>query len=91
MREAEKGKQAWTGESRRVLDSQPGLAHFRREWLRHDLEAGLSVPAVAVPIALVYAELAAFPPVVASTQASCRSSLTRRVLNTKRREFTTWL
>jgi high affinity sulfate transporter 1 len=45
----------------------PGLANllgYRREWFRHDLVAGLSVAAVAVPVALAYAELAGFPPVV---------------------------
>jgi high affinity sulfate transporter 1 len=45
----------------------PGLARllgYRREWLPHDLVAGLSVAAVAVPIALAYAELAGFQPVV---------------------------
>jgi high affinity sulfate transporter 1 len=45
----------------------PGLAQllaYRREWFRQDFVAGLSVAAVAVPIALAYAELTGFPPVV---------------------------
>lgn len=45
----------------------PGLAmlrEYRREWLRDDIEAGLSVAAVALPVAIAYAELAGFPPVV---------------------------
>ena len=45
----------------------PGLAMlrgYRREWLRTDLAAGLSVAAVALPTAIAYAELAGFPPVV---------------------------
>ena len=45
----------------------PGLAmlrHYRREWLRDDVAAGLSVAAVALPTAIAYAQLAGFPPVV---------------------------
>ncbi len=45
----------------------PGLARFRgyhREWLPADVGAGLSVAAVALPTAIVYAQLAGFPPVV---------------------------
>ena len=45
----------------------PGLASllaYRREWLRHDLAAGISVAAVAAPVAVAYAELAGFSPVV---------------------------
>lgn len=44
----------------------PGLANllgYRRVWFRHDFVAGVSVAAVAVPVALAYAELAGFPPV----------------------------
>ncbi len=37
---------------------------YRLEWLRYDLAAGLSVAAVAVPVAIAYAQLAGFPPVV---------------------------
>jgi hypothetical protein len=46
----------------------PGLAMLcgdRREWLRADLGAGLSVAAVALPTAIASAQLAGFPPVVA--------------------------
>ena len=45
----------------------PGLARlreYRKEWLRDDVAAGLSVAAVALPVAIAYAELAGFPPVV---------------------------
>ncbi len=38
----------------------PGLgnfSHYRREWFSHDLRAGLSVAAVALPVAIAYAEL----------------------------------
>jgi MFS superfamily sulfate permease-like transporter len=38
------------------------LRQYRREWLSHDLIAGLSVAAVQVPTAIAYANLAGFPP-----------------------------
>ncbi len=40
------------------------LRRYRREWLRSDLTAGLSVAAVALPTSIAYAQLAGFPPVV---------------------------
>jgi len=40
------------------------LGAYRREWLRYDVAAGLSVAAVALPVAIAYAQLAGFPPVV---------------------------
>jgi MFS superfamily sulfate permease-like transporter len=40
------------------------LRGYRREWLRDDVAAGLSVAAVALPTAIAYAQLAGFPPVV---------------------------
>ncbi len=45
----------------------PGLAMlyaYNREDLRHDLRAGVSVAAVAVPVGIAYAQLAGFSPVV---------------------------
>lgn len=45
----------------------PGLRQFlnyRREWLRIDLVAGVSVAAVAVPTAIAYAQLIGFDPIV---------------------------
>jgi high affinity sulfate transporter 1 len=45
----------------------PGLAtmlSYRRDDLRHDVAAGLSVAAVAIPVGVAYAELAGFEPVV---------------------------
>lgn len=45
----------------------PGLAMLRgyqHEWLKSDVAAGLSVAAVALPVAIAYAQLAGFPPVV---------------------------
>lgn len=40
------------------------LRHYQREWLSHDVIAGLSVTAVQVPTAIAYAQLAGFPPEV---------------------------
>ncbi|HEX2840856.1 SulP family inorganic anion transporter [Hyphomicrobium sp.] len=45
----------------------PGLAelsHYKRADISADIGAGLSVAAVAIPVALAYAELAGFPPQV---------------------------
>ncbi|HMH77432.1 MAG TPA: SulP family inorganic anion transporter, partial [Candidatus Udaeobacter sp.] len=53
--------------SARLSQIAPGLvmlAGYRREWLRADAAAGLSVAAVALPTAIAYAQLAGFPPVV---------------------------
>jgi len=50
-----------------VLRVAPGLRNllgYRREWLRHDAVAGVSVAAVASPTAIAYAELIGFEPVV---------------------------
>jgi len=63
------GDQTTTGHwpSLTVARIAPGLGlllAYRREWFRHDLVAGVSVAAVAVPIAIAYAQLAGFPPVV---------------------------
>lgn len=44
----------------------PGLSALRRydtTWLRYDLVAGVSVAAVAVPVAIAYSQLAGLPPV----------------------------
>jgi len=51
---------------RRLLSLAPGLASlldYRRAHLKDDLRAGLSVAAVALPVAVAYAELAGFHPV----------------------------
>jgi len=45
----------------------PGLAnllHYRREWFRPDVQAGLSVAAIQIPIAIAYAQIAGLPPQV---------------------------
>jgi high affinity sulfate transporter 1 len=50
-----------------LLRVAPGLVNllgYRREWLRSDAAAGVSVAAVALPTAIAYAELIGFEPVV---------------------------
>ena len=47
----------------RFLPGLAALARYDRAWFRSDLVAGLSVAAVAVPIAIAYAQLAGLPPV----------------------------
>lgn len=45
----------------------PGLAnllHYRAEWFRPDLQAGLSVAAIQIPIAIAYAQIVGLPPQV---------------------------
>jgi high affinity sulfate transporter 1 len=49
----------------RVAPGLPALLNYRfAEDFRHDLVAGLSVAAVALPVAVAYAELAGFDPVI---------------------------
>jgi high affinity sulfate transporter 1 len=50
--------------SRRYVPGLGLLWSYRGDWLRHDLIAGLSVAAVALPTGLAYAELAGFSAVV---------------------------
>ena len=40
------------------------MANYHRDWLRHDLIAGVSVAAVALPTAIAYAEIIGLEPVV---------------------------
>ena len=47
-----------------LLPGSPCFRGYRSEWLRYDVAAGLSVAAVALPVAIAYAQLAGFPPVV---------------------------
>src|SRR5215468_8877664 len=47
-----------------ILPGLRQLRAYRREWLRSDLAAGVSVAAVAVPTAIAYAQLIGFEPVV---------------------------
>jgi high affinity sulfate transporter 1 len=51
----------------KILRFFPGLKNllgYRKEWFRHDLMAGVSVAAVAVPTAIAYAQIIGFEPVV---------------------------
>jgi high affinity sulfate transporter 1 len=44
----------------------PGLRvarHYRREWLPHDLAAGLALTALLIPVGMGYAQVAGLPPV----------------------------
>ena len=57
----------WTDRKALIGRFAPGLSqllHYRREWLRDDLVAGISVAAVAVPTAIAYAQLIGFDPIV---------------------------
>lgn len=45
----------------KILDWMPGiknLSSYQRRWLKYDIRAGLSVAAVAIPVAIAYSELA---------------------------------
>jgi len=48
----------------RFAPGLPALINYRRTNLRHDIIAGVSVAAVALPVGVAYAELAGFDPVV---------------------------
>jgi high affinity sulfate transporter 1 len=48
----------------RFAPGLPALAHYQGKDLPHDLMAGVSVAAVALPVGVAYAQLAGFPPVV---------------------------
>jgi high affinity sulfate transporter 1 len=52
--------------ARKVNKFMPGLAalgSYDRSWFRYDLVAGVSVAAVAIPVAIAYSQLAGVPPV----------------------------
>ncbi len=48
----------------RVAPGLHQLLGYQRNWLSHDLVAGISVAAVAIPTALAYAQIIGFQPVV---------------------------
>lgn len=52
------------GKLSRFAPGLPALLHYRFTDLPHDLIAGLSVAAVALPVGVAYAQLAGFEPVV---------------------------
>ena len=67
----------------------PGLAMLRghrSEWLRYDVVAGLSVAAVALPVAIAYAQPPAFHRrwCVRVDPAACRVQRCRNVASTDR-------
>lgn len=47
----------------RLMPGLAALSRYDRSWLRYDLVAGVSVAAVAVPVAIAYSQLAGLPPV----------------------------
>jgi len=49
---------------RQIAPGLEALSRYERSWLPHDLGAGLSVAAIALPIGIAYAELAGVPIVV---------------------------
>jgi high affinity sulfate transporter 1 len=48
----------------RIMPGLGVLAAYQRDWLRHDLIAGVSVAAVALPTAIAYAQIIGLEPVV---------------------------
>jgi MFS superfamily sulfate permease-like transporter len=48
----------------RVLPGLKNLLQYRWEWFRYDFIAGVAVTAVAVPVAMAYAQIIGFAPVV---------------------------
>ena len=46
----------------RFLPGLAALSRYQRSWLQYDLVAGVSVAAVAMPIAIAYSQLAGVPP-----------------------------
>ena len=53
---------SWLDRLGRIAPGLPALLTYRRADLPHDLVAGLSVAAVALPVGVAYAELAGFTP-----------------------------
>jgi high affinity sulfate transporter 1 len=47
----------------RFMPGLTTLSSYDRSWLRYDLVAGISVAAVAIPVAIAYSQLAGVPPV----------------------------
>lgn len=53
----------WKGRLVRIAPGLANLLDYRPAWFKDDLRAGVSVAAVALPVAVAYAELAGFHPV----------------------------
>lgn len=63
---------------RRLTSVAPGVQillhyHFAKDF-QHDLVAGISVAAVALPVAVAYAQLTGFDPVVGLYSSGSRAS-----------------
>jgi high affinity sulfate transporter 1 len=58
------GTNDWLARLSRVAPGLPALVRYRRGDFPHDLVAGLSVAAVALPVGVAYAQLAGFGPEV---------------------------
>lgn len=54
----------WKAILYRIAPGLGALAAYRRDWLRYDLIAGVSVAAVALPTAIAYAQIIGLDPVV---------------------------
>lgn len=70
----------------RVAPGLPVPLGYRRADFPHDLLAGLSVAAVALPVGLAYAKLAGFNPVV-GLHASILSLVTYALFSTSRQRI----
>lgn len=60
---------------KQLLNYMPGLQTllaYDKSWLKNDVKAGLSVAAVALPVAIAYAELAGVGAIVGSIPAFYR-------------------
>jgi high affinity sulfate transporter 1 len=77
------GPGGWRERVRRVAPGLPALLGYRRGDFSHDLTAGLSVAAVALPVGVAYAQLAGFSP-VAGLYASILPLLAYAVFGTSR-------
>ena len=68
----------------RFFPGAVALARYDPAWLRPDLVAGVSVAAVAVPVAIAYSQLAGVPPVY-GLYASILPLVAYALLGTSRR------
>ena len=59
-REPASHEPAWS----RILPGLAQLLAYRREWLFHDVLAGIVLAAILVPAGMAYAELAGLPPII---------------------------
>lgn len=73
----------WKGRLGRFAPGLPALLDYRAADLSHDLKAGLSVAAVALPVGVAYAQLAGFSP-VAGIYASILPLLAYAIFGTSR-------